>query len=123
MGRKRVIQPPSYLAKVFLCPFSDLLLPQNAPPVCINHVYANKECSMYILNIYVYIIFQIPFPYRLLPNGEYSPLCCSLGLCSLSSLCTGVCTCSSHPPNLKGNCLQSGRWIKGNFKIGHWENI
>ena len=43
----------NYIAARLSCkglpvPFSDLLLPQNVLPVCINCVYTNKECYMYM---------------------------------------------------------------------------
>ena len=38
-----------------------------------------------------YILFQILFPYRLLQNIVYSSLCCTVGLCYLSTLYTVMC--------------------------------
>ena len=43
--------------------------------------------------IYIYIKFQILFPYRSLQNIEYSPLCSTVGPCWLSILYTVVCIC------------------------------
>ena len=40
------------------------------------------------------ILFQILFPYRLLQNIEYSPLCYTVGPCFLSILYTVVCICN-----------------------------
>ena len=54
------------------------------------------------INIYTYIyictyiyikLFQILFPYRLLQNIEYSPLCYTVGPCCLSILYIVVCIC------------------------------
>ena len=43
--------------------------------------------------IHTYILFQIFFHYKLLPDIEYSPLCCAIGLCCLSVLYIVVCIC------------------------------
>ena len=41
----------------------------------------------------IYIVFQIPFPYRLLQNMEYNSLLCTVGPYLLSVLCVVVCIC------------------------------
>ena len=41
--------------------------------------------------IYIYILLQILFHYRLLQNTEYSSLCCTVGPCWLSILYIVVC--------------------------------
>ena len=43
--------------------------------------------------IYVYMIFQILFPYSLLQNTEWSSLCSTVGPCWFSILYTVVCIC------------------------------
>ena len=50
--------------------------------------------------MYIYILSQILFSYRLLKNIEYSSLCHIVGFSWLSILCTVICTCYSQPPNL-----------------------
>ena len=42
-------------------------------------------------NIYMYLLFQILFPYKLLHNIEYGSLCYTVGPCSLSGFYTVVC--------------------------------
>ena len=49
---------------------------------------------------YIFIIFQILFPYRLLQNIEYSSLCYTVGPCWLFTLYIVVCVFQSQAPNL-----------------------
>ena len=53
-----------------------------------------------VIHIYVSILFQILFPFRLLYNIEQSFLCYTVGPCWLSILDIAVCTCRSQTPNL-----------------------
>ena len=46
-----------------------------------------------VLHIHVSILFQIPFPFRLLQNIEQSSLCYTVGPCWLSILYIVVCIC------------------------------
>ena len=45
---------------------------------------------------YIYILFQILFPFKLLQSIEQSSLCYTVGPCWLSILNTAVCTCQSQ---------------------------
>ena len=56
-------------------------LPLPSPYICI-----------YVC-VYIYSLFQIPFPYRLLQNTEYSSLLCTAGPYLLSILGVVVCIC------------------------------
>ena len=49
---------------------------------------------------YIFIIFQILFPYSLLQNIEYSSLCYTVGPCWLFTLYIVVCVFQSQAPNL-----------------------
>ena len=48
-----------------------------------------------VIHMYVYILFQITFPFRLLLNIEQSSLCYTVGPCWLHILNITVCTCSN----------------------------
>ena len=50
--------------------------------------------------IFMYIPFQIVFPYRLLQHIEYSSLCYTVGPCWSSIVYTLVSICWYQPPNL-----------------------
>ena len=52
------------------------------------------------IHIYVSILFQILFPFRLLQNIEQSSLCYTVGPCWLFILNIVVCTDQSQTPNL-----------------------
>ena len=51
-------------------------------------VSGTQQCDS--LYIYIYILFQILFHYRLLQDSEYSSLCYTVGPCCLSILYTVV---------------------------------
>ena len=53
-----------------------------------------------VIHIYVPILFQILFPFRLLQNIEQSSLCYTVGPCWLSVSNIAVYTCQSQTPNL-----------------------
>ena len=59
------------------------------------------------LYIYVYILFQILFHYRLLQDFEYSSLCYTVGPCCLSILCIVVCTVYVLINNLQNQPLHN----------------
>ena len=61
--------------------------------ICNIHIYMHINICEYILHIYVYILFQIHFPSRLLQDIEYSSLCYTVGPYFLSILCIPVCIC------------------------------
>ena len=44
---------------------------------------ASASASVFPVNIYMYILFQIPFHYRVWQDSEYHPLCYTVGLCYL----------------------------------------
>ena len=46
-----------------------------------------------VMHIYISILFQILFPFRLLQSIEQSSLCYTVGPCWLSILNTVLCTC------------------------------
>ena len=70
-------------------------LPSEPPG---NPIYEILPYIRYIY-IYMYILFQILFNYRLLQDTEYSFLCYTLGSC-LSILYIVVCSCESPILNL-----------------------
>ena len=51
-----------------------------------------------VIHIYVSILFQILFPFKLLHNIEQSSLCYTVGPCWLSILNIAACTCQSQTP-------------------------
>ena len=53
-----------------------------------------------VIQFYIYIFFQILFPYRLLQNIECSSLCYIVGPCWLFILYIVVCICQFQTPNL-----------------------
>ena len=54
------------------------------PMLCYFQVY---ELSDSAVCVYIYILFQLLFFYRLLQNIKYSSLCCAVGPCWLSISC------------------------------------
>ena len=55
-----------------------------------------------VIHICVSILFQTPFPFRLLQNTEQRFLCYTVGPCWLSILYIAVWTCQSQAPVLRG---------------------
>ena len=65
-------------------------------------VVSGVQQSDSVIHIYVYmsILFQVLFPYRLLQNIEYSSLGYTVGPCWLSIKYIVMCVCYSQTPNL-----------------------
>ena len=53
-----------------------------------------------VTHIYVFILFHIFFPFRLLQNIEQNSLCYTVGPGWLSILNIVMCICQSQTPNL-----------------------
>ena len=53
-----------------------------------------------VLQLYIYFLFQILFPYMLFQNIECSSLFCTLVPCCLAILYMVVCICYFKLPNL-----------------------
>ena len=61
---------------------------------------SGEQQSDSVIYIYVSILFQILFPFRLLQNIEQLSLCYTVDPCWLPVLNITVCTCQSQTPNL-----------------------
>ena len=63
-------------------------------------LYYFQVYSKVISYTYPCLIFQIPFPFRLLQSIKQSSLSCTVGSCWLSVSNVAACTCRSQTPNL-----------------------
>ena len=61
--------------------------------VSLSYDVSGVQQSDSLMHIYISILFQIHFHYKLLQDIEYSSLCYTVGPCFLSILYTVVCIC------------------------------
>ena len=64
----------------------------------------SASASVLSMNIYMYILFQIPFHYRLWQDFEYHSLCYTVGLCYLPILHIAEYICQLQFSNLSPPC-------------------